>query len=64
MLVLTPSARVIGGYWDYIFPLFKESNASLAKYGSTPTGIVLELKYKVESNVPLQSPPPPIGKTT
>lgn len=44
MFVLTPSARVLGGYYGCTDPFCKESLASLARYGSTPMTTVFGLK--------------------
>jgi hypothetical protein len=42
--VLTPSARVRGGYWGWMTPFSKDYFASLARYGSTPITTVEGLK--------------------
>lgn len=53
---------VTGGSWSCRFDYYKDRKASLARYGSTPIHLHLEEKYLVESTVPLERPPPPIGK--
>lgn len=61
--VLTPSARVNGGYWGWIIPFSNDYLASLARYGSTPITTVEGLKKCVAKRVPLHNPPPPTGTT-